>query len=312
MTSWHLSRVVAISIILGVTLMLVNCGRVIFAALNAPTYAGFYERHADIPYGTAARQTLDVYVPDDARLRPVVVFWYGGIWMNGSKEWYRFVGAALANSGYVAILPDYRLYPQARFPMFIEDGALAVKWARDHASEFGGDPRAIFLMGHSAGAHLAATLALDSRYLRNVGGDQTWVRGWVGLSGPYALDTGFAGRPVLRDIFRAPYVAADWQIVTLVREHAPPSLILHGAADIFPDDVLALDQALRVAGNYSECHFYDGSGHMGTVAAFSLPLRGGAPALADVRRFVDRFAPKATGAAAGAGLPCPRLPPKLR
>jgi len=123
MTSWHVSRFTAIAIILAVSVMLVNCSRVVFAVLNAPTYAGSYERHADIQYGTDARQTLDLYVPVGSAYRPVVMFWYGGMWTKGSKDWYRFVGAALASSGYVAILPGYRLYPQARFPQFIEDGA---------------------------------------------------------------------------------------------------------------------------------------------------------------------------------------------
>lgn len=109
-------------------------------------------RCAGIPYGTDPRQSLDVYMPTPAATnRPIVVFWYGGMWIRGSKEQYRFVGAALANAGYVAILPDYRLFPQARFPDFIEDGARAVKWAHEHATELGGDPQALFLMGHSAG-----------------------------------------------------------------------------------------------------------------------------------------------------------------
>jgi acetyl esterase/lipase len=313
MTSWHVSRFMAVAVIAAVILMFANCSRILFAALNAPAYAGFYERRADIRYGTAERQTLDVYVPDSASRRPVVMFWYGGIWTNGSKERYRFVGAALANSGYIAVLPDYRLYPRARFPMFIEDGALAVKWARDHVSELGGDPEAIFLMGHSAGAHLAASLALDSRYLRKVGGNTDWIRGWIGLSGPYALDTGIVGRPILQDIFRAPYVPADWQLVALVHERAPPALLLHGDRDIFPADVLELDRSLRAAGNYAECHFYDNADHMDTVAAFSLPLRIEAPALTDVRRFVDRFAARtASSYELAAGVPCPPLPAKVR
>jgi acetyl esterase/lipase len=157
--------------------LLVNCGRLAYGVINVPAYVGSYERRADIRYGDLPRQSLDVYVPAGAWNRPTVVFWYGGMWTKGSKEQYRFVGAALANAGYVAILPDYRLYPSVRFPDFVDDGALALKWAREHAAELGGDPRSIFIMGHSAGAHLAALLALDERYLRNVGGDASWIRG---------------------------------------------------------------------------------------------------------------------------------------
>lgn len=109
-----LRRVTVIAIILAVPTLLVNCSRIAYGVMNAPASIGSYERHANIPYGDLRRQSLDVYVPDGAWNRPTVVFWYGGIWTKGTKEQYRFVGAALANAGYVAILPDYRLYPTAR------------------------------------------------------------------------------------------------------------------------------------------------------------------------------------------------------
>ncbi|MDI7066444.1 alpha/beta hydrolase, partial [Klebsiella pneumoniae] len=97
--------------------------------------------------------------------RPVVVFFYGGSWQNGARSDYLFVGQALTSRGFVAVLPDYRTYPDTRFPGFMEDAAAAVRWARDHAAEYGGDPSRIFLMGHSAGAHIVALLATDGHYL---------------------------------------------------------------------------------------------------------------------------------------------------
>ena len=308
MTSWHLSRFAAVAIICATVAALSNCSRVLLATLNAPAYIGMYKRHADIPYGTGARHSLDVYVPWGAEHRPVVVFWYGGTWVKGTKEWYRFVGASLASSGYVAVLPDYRLYPQVHFPEFIQDGAQAVRWTREHVGELGGDPNAIFLMGHSAGAHLAATLALDPRYLRAAGVDTKWIRGWIGLSGPYALDTRIAGYPILRDIFRKPYAPTDWQLIDHVQGHLPPALLIHGTNDIFPDDVIMMDRKLRSAGNYVECRIYDQASHTDTVSAFSLPLRFEAPSLGDVRRFIDRTLadPRIVGGTA-VGTPCPEL-----
>lgn len=299
MSAWLLSRIVAVAILVAMPLAIANCSRVSFGLLNAPTYpasaAGLYDRHADIRYGgPGARQSLDVYVPSGAKRRPVVVFWYGGTWTKGAKEWYRFVAASLAGSGYVAVLPDYRLYPQVRFPQFIEDGALAVNWVHEHAAEFGGDPGAIFLMGHSAGAHLAATLALDPRYLRKVGGDSSWVRGWIGLSGPYALDPEAIAYLILKRVFQKPYTLQDWQTVAMAHTDAPPALLIHGTDDIFPQAVMDLDVLLRDQGNYVECHFYKGVGHMGTVAAFSLPLRYEATSLEDTRRFIERTLARGT------------------
>jgi acetyl esterase/lipase len=301
MAMWR-SRIVIVAIILAVPITLANCSRVAFGVVNVPAYLGSYERRSDIAYGSEPRQSLDVYVPASASRRPIVVFWYGGMWRKGSKEQYRFVGAALANAGYVAVLPDYRLFPPARFPAFIEDGALAVRWAHDHAVELGGDPNALFLMGHSAGAHLAASLALDERYLRKVGGSFEWVRGWIGLSGPYELDNSFP--PVLHEIFRTPYAATDWQPVALVSGRSPAALLIHGTGDtmVHPQQAVLLSQALHKAGVPVDCRIYAGSSHFDTVAALSLPLRIEAPTLADVRQFIER-----TLAGNAPDLPCPEL-----
>jgi acetyl esterase/lipase len=307
------SRIVAVAMIAAFIFSLTQCGNIAYGIINAPSYIGSYDRHADLRFGDQPRQALDVYVPQsrDKELRPVVIFWYGGMWLRGSKEQYRFVGAALANSGYVAILPDYRLYPRARFPVFVEDGALAVKWAREHAQEFGGDPNAIFLMGHSAGAHTAALLALDGRYLQKVGGDQTWLRGWIGMSGPYALELRV---PILEQMFRSPYLKSDWRVVDLVRGPAPPALILHGTDDylVYPREAIDLDTLLRAAGARSECHIYDGASHLDVVAAFSLPFRYEAPSLADVARFIDRTvaADSSVPTQGQGGTPCPALVPR--
>jgi acetyl esterase/lipase len=281
-----LRRIVVVAIILAVPTLFANCSRVAFGVMNAPARLGPYERHANIRYGELPRQSLDVYVPDGAWNRPTVVFWYGGIWTKGTKEQYRFVGAALANAGYVAILPDYRLYPSARFPEFVDDGALAVKWAREHASELGGNPRSIFIMGHSAGAHLAALLALDERYLKKVGGNASWIRGWIALSAPYELEMQV---PVLNSIFGA-HARSEWQPIQLVSARAPPALLIHGLDDnmVHPREAVDLDEALRAAGVPVECHLYLGAGHMAPVAALSLPLRPFSGTLADVRQFIDR------------------------
>lgn len=288
---------------------LTNCARIAFAIVNVPSRVGWYDRHSNIRYGAEPRQSLDVYAPVGAFNRPVVVFWYGGIWTKGTKEQYRFVGAALANAGYVAILPDYRLYPQVHFPAFVEDGALAVKWAHEHAAEFGGSPRTLFIMGHSAGAHIAASVALDPRHLRKVGGDPAWVRGWIGVAGPYGIEPSI---PFLRAIFPKPYTAADWQPMSLVKARAPPALILHGLNDgmVRPTEAVAFDGKLRAAGVPVECHIYPDVGHFDIVSAFSVALRGSANSLQDVTRFIERvMGLPGPGGAVTIYHPCPSLIP---
>src|SRR3546814_4184391 len=101
------------------------------------------------------------------------LFFFGRRWQQGDKSQYKFVGQALAAQGFLAVIPNYRLYPQVRFPDFVKDGANAVKWARDNADRYGGSSDRLFVMGHSSGAHIAAMLALDEEFLKGVGGSRS-------------------------------------------------------------------------------------------------------------------------------------------
>jgi acetyl esterase/lipase len=137
--------------------------------LNALTPDSTFDKTEGIAYGDDPRQKLDVYVPrHPLENAPVVVFFYGGSWNSGSRSDYSFVGEALASRGVVAVLADYRLYPQVRYPLFLEDGAKAVAWTHDHIHRFSGDPQRLYLMGHSSGAYNVAMLALDPGLLGDV------------------------------------------------------------------------------------------------------------------------------------------------
>ncbi len=271
---------------LGVAALLAGCSRLAFGVANLAARSGAFERHADLAYGPADRRTLDVYAPRGAHDAPVIVFFYGGAWTRGSKEDYRFVGAALAEAGYVTVLPDYRLYPAAPFPLFIQDGAQAVKWVGEHAREYGGNPQQIFLAGHSAGAHLAAMLAVQSRWLEAAGADPRAIRGLIGLSGPYALEP---NSRTLNAIFAAPWRASDWQPAALVMPRAPPALLLHGADDnvVWPVQAEKFAAALRAAGVPVELEIFADRRHADTVAALSAPGRRRAPVLEAIQRFIS-------------------------
>jgi len=156
------------------------------AIINAGVPNDTYRATTAIAYGSNARARLDVYQPvDPNNSSPVVVFFYGGNWDSGDRRDYRFVGEALASKGIVAVLPDYRLYPEVRYPDFLSDCAQAVRWTIDHIGKYGGDARRLILMGHSAGAYNAAMLALNAQYLRDAGVDSERIAGFVGLAGPY-------------------------------------------------------------------------------------------------------------------------------
>lgn len=141
---------------LGSLWLLALCACSPVQVLNALTPDSSYSKTAGIAYGDDSRQKLDVYVPRTALSdAPVVVFFYGGSWNSGSRSDYAFVGEALASKGIVAVVADYRLYPQVRYPLFLQDGARAVAWVRTHIGEFSGNPQNLYLMGHSSGAYNA-------------------------------------------------------------------------------------------------------------------------------------------------------------
>ena len=242
-------------------------------------------------YGPDPRQRLDVYTP---RRRPegspVAVFFYGGSWDSGRRQDYNWVGRAMAAKGFVTVVPDYRLFPQVRFPGFLQDGALAVAWAAAHAAAYGGDGRRIVLTGHSAGAYNAVMLGLDTSYLRAAGADPGAVRALAGLSGPYdflPLDG-----PITRRIFgKAPDLAAT-QPVNFVRPGSPPAFLATGDADtvVYPRNTTRLARRLREAGVAVEERHYPGVDHVRMVLALSRPLRGQAPVLDEMSAFLHAHA----------------------
>lgn len=253
-------------------------------------------RHTDIAYGDGPRHRLDVYAPAVPRPgTPVVVFFYGGGWAGGDKDMYRFVGAELAAHGVVAIIPDYRLYPEVRFPSFIEDGAAAVAWAHAHAADYGGDPQRFFLMGHSAGAEIATLLALDGRYLRAAGLDPHVVSGVIGLAGPYDFLPLHTAQ--LKDIFSSE--GAEYprsQPIAYVTADAPPMLLAAPVDDdtVDPGNTDRLAARLRAVGRPVTAIHYPGVGHKELIGAVSGSLSFLAPVLRDTLNFIAR-----TGAPAG-------------
>jgi acetyl esterase/lipase len=274
-------------------LFFAGCERLGFLAANVPAAFGSYQRHTNIAYGPDAQQRLDVYVPESAigregaaRPRPVVVFWHGGRWREGDKADYRFVGAALAESGYVTLVANYRHYPQVKMPEFMQDAALAALWAAAHATDYGGAREHLYLMGHSAGAHLAALVTLDPRYFAAAGQRAPHIAGVIGLSGPY--DFLPLLEPDVQDMFGPPPLYPESQPINFVRADAPPMLLVHGLNDdtVKPKNSRNLAAALQAQGVPVTLKLYPKLSHADTVAALTALLRGRAPTLADIRAFV--------------------------
>lgn len=241
-----------------------------------------------VAFGPLPRHLLDVYAPTTGRGPwPVVVYIHGGSWASGSRTTYDFVGTALAAQGFVTVIPDYRLYPDVRFPDFIADCALAVAWTARNASSHGGDPAGIALLGHSAGAYNAAMVVLDERWLAEAGAADA-VKAWAGLAGPYdflPLDS-----PITKRTFGGVTNLATTQPVNFVRRDAPPAFLAHGDSDttVAPRHTTKLSALLRNAGVEVEERHYPGVGHLGIVAAIARPFRRRVPVLAEVVAFLRR------------------------
>jgi acetyl esterase/lipase len=270
--------------------------------VNAVSPAGAAHATAAIPYAAGERRMLDVYTPaasTSSKPAPVIVFFYGGNWVSGKREDYAFVGRALAARGFVVVIPDYRLYPQVRYPDFLIDSAQAVAWTERSIGQYGGDPRQVYLMGHSAGAYNAAMLALDERWLGREGIKPDSLRGWIGLAGPY--DFLPIENRTTRPVFSYPDTPPDSQPASHVGRSSPPALLIAPRHDETVDPVRntgGLAARLRAAGVPVTEAYYDGVGHATLVASLSNSLRRLAPTLDAVTAFVRG----GTGVSAGAGI----------
>ena len=268
-------------------LMLLLAGCSVSTFLNAMAPRAGVVEHPAIAYAAGPRHTLDVYASaTPCADTPVVVFFYGGGWDSGDRGMYRFIGATLAARGVMTVIPDYRLYPEIRFPTYMQDVAAAVSWTRRHAADYGGDPSRIFLMGHSAGAQIATLLALDGRYLRSAGTDPHGLAGVIGLSGPY--DFLPLRSEKLKDLFGPEPDRWQSQPINFVTAEAPPMMLATGTADttVDPDNTRRLAARLRQDGVPVKTAFYSGIGHSMTIGAFASPLVPFAPVRRDALDFI--------------------------
>ena len=260
-----------------------------FRVINQFSPSDHYLAASSIAYGDLERQTLDIYTPRaSAGASPVVVFFYGGGWRKGAKENYEFVASSLTESGYAVVIPDYRVFPDVVFPAFVEDGAQAVAWVLNNAGQYDLDPDRVFLMGHSAGAHIAALLSLDQRYLVKHGVENGSIRALIGLSGPYdflPIESGY-----LLDVFPEESRAAS-QPVNFATAAAPPALLIHGEDDDIVDPANSESLAARLAqqGVDVSMRLYDGAGHAKIAVALAPALDFMGDTLEDSRRFLDAF-----------------------
>ncbi len=254
--------------------------------LNLVTPHSGYTLTPDIAYNSGPMQKMDIYLPAKPDASACAVFFlYGGSWQSGRKDIYRFVGQALASRGCVTAIPDYRQYPAVHYPDFLTDSADAFVHFYKHAKSYGVDPRNIFILGHSAGAYNALMITLDASYLQKAGGSTEWIRGVIGLAGPYDF-LPFTD-PKVKELFStAP--DAKTQPINYARANMPPLLLATGTDDteVYPKNTHNLAKALTALGNDVSVMIYPKTDHVGAVLPLSVPFRKRTTVLQDIMDFI--------------------------
>lgn len=227
---------------------------------------------SDARFGPDPAQRIDVIAPETPGPHPVLIFIHGGGWHSGAPGEYAFIGRHFARAGYVVVLPGYRLGEAGRYPHMLEDSAAALAWVQGNAARLGGDPQRVFVMGHSAGAYNAVMLALDGQWLDRAGVAPGFIKGVVGLSGPYDF------YPFTSDSARNAFAhVADPRItqpINHVRAPAPPMLLLTGDADetVKMRNSKVLAEALTTAGQPTVPVVLAGVDHAGPVLKLAAPF----------------------------------------
>lgn len=220
----------------------------LFASLISSAVAVEAKLTKDLPYANPAheRQVLDVYAPPGAKHLPVVFWIHGGGWQTGDKTSVQLKPQAFVDRGFVFVSTNYRLLPNVEMETIFRDIAKSLHWVHDHVAEYGGDPGRVLVMGHSAGAQLAALICTDDRYLKAEGLSLRMIKGCVPVDGdtydvPAMIETAETRRRVHgqpqakfghREKFgNTPEKHKDYSAVTHVvkGKPIPPFLILHVA-----------------------------------------------------------------------------------
>ena len=245
-----------------------------------------YQLLSDVPYGENERQQLDIYRSTNPTVNaPTLVFFYGGSWSSGEKKRYRFIGQAFASAGYTTVIPNYRLYPDNIFPDFIEDGAKTIRWLQDNNYTSNG----VVLAGHSAGAHIAAMLALDKSYLRHQDVSDDILRAWIGYSGPY--DKFNLSSKKLRRIFSLASPPSAANPINFVDETSPPALLIHGLGDrtVLAKHTQNLAAKLLASNVKVTTYYYPDNGHISVIASMADSLRDWSDAYKDTINYLSQL-----------------------
>lgn len=227
----------------------------------------------DISFGEDERLKLDVYYSENKTesKKPVVFFVHGGSWQSNNKDQFRFIGKNLARRGYIAVLPNYRLVPESRYPAQIKDVARALKWTENNIESFGGAKGEITLSGHSAGGHLAALIGYSDKWQKKYNIDKENITSLVLLAGVYKFADNYnEGAEVIKEFVPQKYWN-DAQPVLHLDSSDPPTFILQGLEDetVSPKQAKYLANSLEQKGIKHKSILKDDLNHISLLFSFA-------------------------------------------
>ena len=256
------------------------------AAINLLVPSDGYTKQ-QFSYGNDRQQSFDLYLPKTSTPKIPVVYVYGSAWRKKfNKADFIFVAQALTSLGHPVIVPEHRRFPEVKFPVFVTDVADAISYTDRNNIGLPKPFTEYILMGHSSGAHTAALLATDTRYLKQRG-VKAQLKGLIGMSGPYDLPMDDAE---VFPIFNTT-TAQRAKPVMNVRRRMPPTLLLHGLADprVPSYHTTRFRDALLRSGNSVTTKLYPGVDHEKLLGGIAVPLRFMSNSFVDVREFLGRY-----------------------
>lgn len=270
--------------------MLSSCTSIGTGLANLPAKLGDTQVHKNISYSDNPSLNLDIYTPDqlnDTAL-PVIVFFHGGRWTTGSKDMYAFVAEEFVKRGYLAVLADYRKYPDVKFPAFVDDAAKAVAWTHDHIQEYGGDKNRLYVSGHSSGAHLGALITADERYLQAIGKKTNIITAFAGLAGPYDF---VPDEPDLKDMFGPEENYPQMQVTTFIDGNEPPMMLLWGEQDtaVWRRNLDLLAKKIHQKNGQVTTKIYPDVNHVSIIGGFSWLMSNDENIAEDIDNFFKRY-----------------------
>lgn len=251
--------------------------------LNGITPSSTFEKSKNVSYGEAEFEALDIYRSEKPKAgAPVLVFIHGGSWDSGSKGIYKFLAEGFTRSGYDIVVPNYRLYPDAKFPNFLQDNAKAVAHTKESFPD-----RQIVLIGHSAGAYNVLMLGLRDEYLAGAGVDRcAAIAGVVGLAAPVGIVPLESER--LIEIFPDRFKGQD-AVLNNVSGPSPALFLGHGEKDttVYPINSTTLAEKVTARGGSAIAKVYPGQNHIDVVKVISRHFDEDTTLKADIENFIE-------------------------